>query len=350
MGVSAPALKQYLIDNTEEIEKVLHSVGFTNIDGRFKQGQEYRCAWEEGGNPTSVHVNKKTLNGGIFSHNINGDLFVIVGEKLSLDISTDFPKILKSIAEIVGFESSGQYVAKEPAFGGFLKRAKKLSTGDSHIELETYGDEVLEQYSYMPSLRFVKDGINPDVQRKYNVGYDYFSDRITVPWRGETGEVIGIMGRLNRDNEDILPNENKWFPLISFPKSQAVFGYSENYQSLINNKIIMIGESEKFGMQLESKKIDGGLGIGGSQISPYQANIIKSLYPDVIFVCMDEGLEVEHSVKIARQLKSHGIFNSKVCYINDKNNLWLPKGSKMSISDLPREDIRSVLKQCAKVV
>lgn len=349
MAVSAPALKQFLIDNPEKIRTVLQSVGFTDIDDKFKRGEEFRCSWEEGTNPTSVRVNKSTLNGGVFSHNIKGDLFVIVAEKLNMDIGSEFPNILNKIASMVSFDSSGEYKPKEDIFGGFFKRVKKIQERNNDIELDIYDEDILLDYEYYPSLRFVKDNINPWVQQKYNIGYDRDSNRITVPWRDTGGNIIGIMGRLNKDNKDISPNEPKWFPVIPFPKSQAVFGYSENYTELLNHKILMIGESEKFNMQLESKNIKGGLGIGGSELSVQQANIIKSLYPDVMIICMDEGLEIEYSVEIAKKLKSN-IFNSKVYYINDKNNIWLPKGSKMSVSDLPREDIKSVIKQCAKKV
>lgn len=337
------ALKRYLIENEDQIALVLHKIGFSNIDGSFSRGTEYRCSWDEDSNPTSVAVKKHSLQADVFSRNIHGDIITLVRAKTDLG----FPQAVKLIADIVLFKDDGKYDVKEPAFGGFLKRVKKLKEPDGHIELEEYPDSILDKYHMMPSKRFLDDGISYDVQVKYEIGYDWQSNRIIVPWRGVNGNIIGIMGRINKDEEDILPNENKWFPIIPFPKSRAIFGYTQNYDSIQRDRFAIIGESEKFPQQLESKNLPYGLGLGGNKLSAYQAQNIKALFANKIIVALDEGLDIDISVEMAQKLKMEGMFKNETFYIHDKNNLWIPKDSKMSLSDLPEQDIKSVIRQCS---
>lgn len=336
------ALKQYLIENEDQIALVLHKVGFCNIDGSFSRGTEYRCSWDEDSNPTSVAVNKHDLKSSVFSKGVHGDIITLVRAKTDLG----FPQAVKLIADIVLFKDDGKYDVKKPAFGGFLKRVKKLKEPDSHIELEEYPESILERFHMMPSQKFIDDGINYETQIEYEIGYDWQSNRIVVPWRGVNGAIIGVMGRINKDSEDILPNENKWFPIIPFPKSRAIFGYTQNYDTIQKDRLAIVGESEKFPQQLKSKSLPYGLGLGGNKMSKYQEQNIKALFANRIIVAMDEGLDIDVSIDLAQRLKMDGMFKNETFYIHDKNNLWLPKDSKMSISDLPEQDIKSIIKQC----
>lgn len=337
------ALKQYLIDNEDQIALVLHKMGFSNIDGNFSRGTEWRCSWDDDSNPTSVAVKKDTLKADVYSKNIHGDIINLVEAKMNLK----FQDAIKFIADVVLFKDDGKYDVKKPAFGGFLKRVKKLKEPDGHIELQEYPDTILEKYHMMPSEKFILDGISYETQLKYEIGYDWQTNRIIVPWRGLDGKIIGIMGRINKADEDIMPNENKWFPIIPFPKSYAIFGYLQNYQSIQKHRFLIVGESEKFPQQLDSMDMPYGLGLGGNKLSAYQAQNIKALFADRIIVAMDEGLDIEVSKDIATKLKMEGMFKNETFYIHDKMNIWLPKGSKMSISDLPKADCQSIIKQCS---
>ena len=140
--------------------------------------------------------------------------------------------------------------------------------------------------------------------------------------------------------------ENKWFPIIPFPKSQTLFGFSENYAHIQEDRFVMIGESEKFPMALASKGIRHGLGLGGSTLNPFQANNIKSLFPKAIIVMLDEGLKEEDSIHMAEQLKMNTFYTNQVGYVYDKNGLFLPSGSKMSPTDLPLETMKQLMHHC----
>lgn len=332
------ALKNYIKSNEELIELILEKSGFHDISDKFSGGLEYRCAREEGSNPTAISVNKETLLAKNYTNNISGDIITLVQDKKKLT----FPKTVDFIAKIVNFEEVEQQDYKLP-FGGFYKKIQRFRENNG-VELEVLDESILDSFALIPNKLFFDDGISIEIQKKYKVGYDVMTDRISVPWRSVSGEIIGIMGRLNKYEIDEF--ENKWMPIYKFPKSKSVFGFSENYKSIQNKSVCHIGESEKYPMLLESKGVPLGLGLGGSNLSDYQANNIKSLFTDRIVVGMDEGLDREVSHSIAERLRMDKFFKNEVYYIYDKNNLWMPKDSKLSPADLPIEDYKRLLKHC----
>ncbi|WP_197223390.1 hypothetical protein [Lysinibacillus sphaericus] len=334
-------LKEEIKDNDKLISLILEDVGFTDISDEYNQGNEFRCAWEEGGNPTSVRVSKSTLSANCFSRGIKGDIITLVQEKLNVSLT----KALSRISKVINFEDSNEEISLP--FGGFFNEILS-AVDESYGDIQTYDESILNEYLILPSKRFLRDGICCDIQERYRIGYDVSTGRIIVPWRNLSGELVGIMGRLNK--EEIEEYENKWMPIIPFPKSKTIFGFSENYNTIQHASFTMIGESEKFPMALSSKGIDLGLGLGGSNLSQFQANNIKSLFPKRILVCMDEGLEEDVSRDIAKQLKIDTFFENEVGYIYDSENKYLPKGSKMSPSDLPLEEMRKLIVDCSKKV
>jgi DNA primase len=329
-------LKNYIINNHEYIEVILEKAGFYNITYR---NEEYRCAREEGRNPTSVKVNKNTLAATSYSTNRKGDLITLVQAKLNIT----FPKTLKLIADIIEYKDTEQVEKVIPPFGGYYKKIARLRS-DNGVELNTYSDEILLQYEIAPNLLFFDDGILPSIQQEFNVGYDSVSGRITVPWRSFSGEICGIMGRLNK--KELEDNDVKWMPIYEFPKSKVIYGYVQNYYSILEKKIVMLGESEKFTMQLKSKGIDVGLSLGGCFLSEIQANHIKSMFPETILIMLDEGISQEHSYNIANQLKSDKYYKNNVGYVFDKNNQYLPRGSKLAPSDLDKKTLNNIVKNC----
>ncbi len=332
------SLKNYIKTKPELIELILEKANFSEIDDNFSGGMEYRCAWSEGKNNTAVRVNKETLASNCFSRNIKGDIITLIQDKKQLP----FQKAVKFIADVVNFNETHQEEYTLP-FGGFYKKIKRFKENNG-LELKVYDESILDQYLKVPNLMFYQDGIDINTQQEFNVGYDVVTQRITVPWRSTSGELIGIMGRKNI--RDVEEGDNKWFPIIPFPKSAVIYGFSENYKSIQDKGIAFVGESEKFSLTLKSWGLPLGLSLGGSTMSENQANNIKSLLCRKTIIGMDEGLEKDISVEIGKKLKMNKFFKNTVYYINDKNNLYLPKGSKMSPTDLPKEDFKRLITHC----
>lgn len=332
-------LKNYIINNPELIELILEKSGFHKIK---RHNDEYRCAKNEDSNPTAVKVNIKTLSSSIFSTNLKGDLITLIQGKLGLS----FTKALKLIAHIVQYKEMDVPDTKVILpFGGYYKKISRLKSNDA-LDIETYTDEILDQFEIIPNMLFYEDGILPQIQEQFKIGYDSLTCRITVPWYSFDGRLCGVMGRVNRRNTH--PHESKWYPVIPFPKSKTIYGYATNYQSIQEKEIVMIGESEKHTLLLASKGLNVGLGLGGCSLSESQANHIKAMFPQKAIIMLDEGLDEEQSYELAVKLKSNRFYKNQVGYIYDTNNMYLPKESKLAPADVDMNTLKLLIKNCTK--
>lgn len=337
ISIDVYTIKKYIIDNPEYIELLLEESGFHHIKPR---GDEYRCARENDTNPTSIRIKKNTLNTICFSTGIKGDIITLLQEKLDLD----FPNTLKFICKTLGL-SSEDVRSKEIKlpFGGYFKNIGV--NREENYTLTPLDKEKYKKYKVIPNKMFYEDGISFQTQYKYKVGYDYESMRISIPWWDFQGNVIGIMGRYNkRKVEDEM---NKYYPIYSFPKNQALYGYYQNYKQIQEKRTVIIGEAEKFTQQLDSMGIYNGVSLGGNGLSSIQIRNIQALNPKLIILALDEGLEEELIRERAKGLKLNNIFmQNEVFYIYDKDNKYLPKGSKMSPTDRGKKILDRLLREC----
>jgi DNA primase len=356
-------LKQEIIDNPHYIEAILEALELFKIRD---YGKEYRCAKYQDGSPTGICVQKDTLRyfyRGRDGEN-NGDIITLVQDNKKVN----FAEAVELICKFTGLNQE-QFNNKEEVislpFGGYFKGLKPNNI-DSYEELPTYPESILDSFDMIPNERFAKDGINIKIQRDFKVGYDYETDRIVVAWRNPSGKIIGVMGRYNGDdyNERGLA---KWLPIIKFPKSQVLFGFFENYSGIQKSKTIVLGESEKFVMQLKSMEkpilnyetgeilcYDGynfGLAVGNHSVSNVQKRLIQSCFPDTIIIAFDEGIEEDYLRDTAKKLQyENSFFQTKVGYIYDKDGLYLPKGSKASPSDFGKDVFDKLVMECTKFI
>jgi DNA primase len=326
-------LKKRLMNNPHHIENILEEYDFHNIDVR---SNEIRCGIDEGTNNTSIRIKlNENLTANDFGRDIHGDLFSLIMKSKDVE--------LKEIIQTVKDELGITYIEFQKAkkiFGGFydnIKKRNKYST-----ELKKYEEDIMKDYLNKYNTLFLKDGISFNTQRKFKVGVDHLSCRISVPWFDFEESLVGIEGRYLGDyKQDEVP---KWFPIIAFPKSQVLFGYNTNYSNLQSADEIYVGESSKFVMQLDSMGIYTAVALGGNSIHNQQIKQLSWLNPKRIIFCFDEGLGMD---LIERQIEKTKILlkftDIQIGFVNDKDNKILEKGSKNSPSDLGFDNFRELV-------
>lgn len=334
-------VKEFIIDNPDQIPLLLHRAGFSDIDEY--NNREYRCAWEDGYNPTAVRVKIDDLSASAFSMNVKGDLITLLREKLKLGHN----KTLNWICDtcLIDKNTMKQDYEIELPFGGFYRKITRIKNY-KYDDLITIPEKELCIYGCVPAMKFYKDNISVEVMEKFGVGYDSLTERITVPWKDwKSGECVGIMGRLNRELKE---GEAKWFPISSFPKSQALFGLYENKDYIKEANTLFIFESEKGTLQLASYGMNLGISLGGNSLSQWQVNVIKSMFIDNIIVCLDEGLEESHSKQLAEQLKSTNFYRNRCGYVWDNDNTYLRKEMHESPTDRGKDIFKKIIKEKVK--
>lgn len=326
-------LKKRLMNNPYHIENILEKYDFHNIDIKSK---EIRCGIDEETNVTSIRIKlNENLTANDFGRDIHGDLFSLIMKSKDVELK----EVIQTVKKELGIKYI-EFNKPKKIFGGFYDNIKKRNK--NNLELKTYDESIMKDYINKYNTLFLKDGISFATQKKFTLGVDHSSCRISVPWYDFEGSLVGIEGRYMGDYK--ADEVAKWFPIQAFPKSQVLFGYNINYTDLQSAEEIYVGESSKFVMQLDSMGINNAVAIGGNSIHNQQIKQLSWLNPKRIILCLDEGLDEDI---IKRQLEKTKIllkfFDIQVGFVIDRENNLLEKGSKNSPSDVGIEGFKELI-------
>jgi DNA primase len=329
-------LKLYLKENPDKIKKILEYYNYHSINITDK---EIRCAKVGGDNPSGCRIKlNDNLSATDFTTSYNGDLVGLIATHTDLS----YKEIINTIKTMTNKKVNGHHKKEAGIFDDFFNDIY-LPQQDDEDEI-IYDTSILDQYSkYKWNLRFLNDGILPSSQVKFHVGYDESSNRITLPWKDSEGNIIGCMARLDSD----IPTNFKYLPLIAFPKHKFLYGLYQNKEHIKESKETYIFESEKSVLLGDSLNYKNFLALGGNSISTTQVEQILKLGVNKIILCMDEGLDVSVIKRDIQTIKSMLFMREcKIGVILDKENKYLPKGSKASPIDLKGEIFEKLKKEC----
>lgn len=307
-------VKAKLLENPEYIQHILETFGFDKVRIR---NNEIRCAFEPGMNPTAIVIRLKD-NENLFlkdyERNVSYDLITyIVKEK-----EIKFKDVLAVVKQVTGIESLHNYKRHVGLWGGIYDCIKRQS---DEMEVKTYQEDILVKYGNIANMLWLKDGISIETQLKWGVGYDIESQRITLPIRTSTSELMGVKGRCNYTPDEY---EAKYLYLTpSCPMSQTLFGYSENYNSLYEGDILVF-ESEKSVLVLDSWGYHNAVALGSNTLSTVQAKLLMSLNPKSVTFMLDNNLPLENTKRNVEVLQNFCKMRSiQIMFWNWTDNLDL---------------------------
>lgn len=306
-------IKEKLLEQPESIEHILDAFGFDKIR---RNHREIRCAFEPGMNPTAVVIRLQD-NENLFVKDYERNLSYDFINYLIKSKNIPFKDVMNAIKQELHLDSIYNYKRKVGLFGGLYDR---ISRSNSEIEVNTYPEEILEQFGNTPNLLWLQDGISLETQRKWGIGYDVVSQRITLPIRTSTGEIMAVKGRCNYVPEEFEP---KYLYLVEGFMSQTLFGYSENYSSLYENEILVM-ESEKSVLKLDSWGYNNVVALGSNSLSATQARLLISLNPKCVTFLLDKSLSLENTKRNADLLKTFCTMRQlEIRYWNWEDNITL---------------------------
>lgn len=221
-------------------------------------------------------------------------------------------------------------------FGGFYKKFKKLRDYEPQ---KVFDESVLDQYHMAYSKRFHDDGISFSAQKEFGIRYDVPTQRIVIPIYNPIGELIGTKGRINYDDDE----EEKYLYLIPCKASETLYGYSFNYQDMTGNTVY-ICESEKSVMQAYSCGMRSFVGLGGNIVSDPQCKLLTELLPRKIVFLLDEGLDMDITMRNIERLQSFTrMLDVDIGYWDYRTSMV--KQPKCSPTDLGEEKLKHVLRK-----
>jgi DNA primase len=249
---------------------------------------------------------------------------------------------MNSIKKELGITSIYNYKKRASLFGGIYDN---ISRSNGEVSVTTYPEEILEQYGNTSNLRFLKDNISLSTQRKFGIGYSVVDQRITIPIRTHTGELMGVKARANFELSEFEP---KYLSLINGPTSQTLFGLSENYSEMYEGHLLL-AESEKAVLQADSMGYYNVLALGSNSLSPTQAKLVLSLNPKSVTFMLDNSLPLENTKRNADVLKTFCKMRTLPIYFFDwRDNLDLDE--KDSPFDKGKDVLEDILKYDIKPI
>lgn len=304
-------LKKQLIENPEYIISILEHFEFTNIK---LLRNEIRFSYGENHDATGIRI-KLINNDGLFVQDFvradnKGDLISYIIKARS----AQFTEVMSCIKNTLGISSYA--VKKNKVFGGFFDPIKNKSLYESKI----YPETILNEYKGC-NIKFLKDNISFETQQKFGIGFDIQSQRITIPIRNSYGELIGIKGRCNYEPED---NEPKYLYIVPCAMSTTLYGYSENYDSLMCADEIYIFEAEKSVMQAYDFRVRNCVALGSNNLSLNQIKLLYFLQPKRVIFMLDKGLDYSQTYNNRDSLLNFCRMNEIEVYMWDWKNSELP--------------------------
>ena len=323
-------IKDFLRNNPTYIENVLKELNCSHI--KTIQGKRVQSTRPNGDNPTSLQIKlNNNLSAIVYTDNNYSntmeynDIFSIVQyfNKCSLNESINFVCKICGLSYSYSTKSSKRSKTYE-----LLKRLKQSKDNSDEISETTYPEWFKTRFIREDCEMFLKDNINSNTQEKFYVAYDSLDNRVVFPIRNMEGEIVTFKGRtLDKEwKEKGVPKYIYYYP---YNGRNHLYGYYENYYTILSSKEVFVGEAEKFVQQLDSMGINNALAISKKTISPIQLNLLLKLQKDIV-LAFDKDVELEDIYIECRKFK--GL--CRVFYIYDKDNLL---GNKDSPTDKGQE-------------
>lgn len=327
-------LKEYIY-NEDKISLILLNLGCGNIF-YHKDKEYYSCSHADGDNPMAINIrNNSYLNYRSWTRGVTyedgQDLISLVEYTKGLN----FVESLKWIHEILGL----RYSIAKPHDDLNKKNLKQetLSIFTKHLtcnkpvdvtDIEVLDESVLDEYTPIEYIDWLKEGIVPNTCDKFGIMYSYKRHRIIIPHRyWLTGELIGNNARTVIKGYNEL-GISKYHFSKGFNKSINLYGLWENYNSIIRKGIVVVVEAEKSVLKRHSMFDETLVSLGGKFLSEEQKRILIGLNTEIVIaldkdVCVDE---IRHMCE-----KFYGV--RKVSYIYDSDNVLNNKDSPVDKGD-----------------
>jgi DNA primase len=247
-----------------------------------------------------------------------GDIFSLISylvndKRGEEDIRENLYESKKFICETLGwteFLKVGEYKTKKD-YVAPLKAIMRSRQQQREIKPNpVIPEEVLDEYVPYPSYDWIQEGISYKTQKMYGIGFDLESKRITIPMRNRFGQLVGVKGRIMKDEDD----ERKYLYLHRYNNRYEWFNFHFAHPYILMDKKVYIFEAEKSPMKAFDNGIYNTLGVGASEISPEQAQIVKSLGLDIeVVLCYDKGItldEIRRNAELFEGRKVYAMFDS----------------------------------------
>ena len=292
-------LKEHILENNF-IPTILEELGCHHI--RKKDGY-FQCANPDGDNTTAVCVYENTnlttinytrdISNG---KNIHTDLISLV----EFYKNETFPYAVKWICDVLDIDYYSNLDEDLPKSLQLTKMLVEMQSVDTEAEtekpLKPIPEKILSYFKPYVNDMFCEDGVGYDTQVEFEIGYDEFTNRITIPIRDDLGNLVGVKARYFY--RQVPEDEQKFMYIEKCARSQILYGLYKTINFIKKAQRVFVVEAEKGVQQLYDKGYFEAVATGGSKISKNQIDKLTRLCVPIIFV-FDKDITKEELDNIA---------------------------------------------------
>ena len=292
-------LKEHILENNF-IPTILEELGCHHI--RKKDGY-FQCANPDGDNVTAVCVYENTnlttinytrdISNG---KNIHTDLISLV----EFYKNETFPYAVKWICDVLDIDYYSNLDEDLPKSLQLTKMLIEMQSVDTEAEtekpLKPIPEKILSYFKPYVNDMFNEDGVSYDTQAEFEIGYDEFTNRITIPIRDDLGNLVGVKAR--HFYRQVPEDEQKFMYIEKCARSQILYGLYKTINFIKKAQRVFVTEAEKGVQQLYDKGYFEAVATGGSKISKSQIDKLTRLCVPIIFV-FDKDITKEELDDIA---------------------------------------------------
>jgi DNA primase len=168
-------------------------------------------------------------------------------------------------------------------------------------------------YKYLHDRGFMQKSL-----QKWQIGYDKFSNRITIPIRDDHNNLVGFKGRAWRTDEPIkyliLGDNNlnvRRYGFQTYKKSDFVYGlrnyieYLDIYNLEEDQQHIILAEGELNVISMDQKGFHNAVSIAGSEFSDIQCELIRTYASSVTIFFDDDNAGRRGTKKVVEKLSPY---------------------------------------------
>ena len=292
-------LKEHILENNF-IPTILEELGCHHI--RKKDGY-FQCANPDGDNTTAVCVYENTnlttinytrdISNG---KNIHTDLISLV----EFYKNETFPYAVKWICDVLDIDYYSNLDEDLPKSLQLTKMLVEMQSVDTESEtekpLKPISEKILSYFKPYVNDMFNEDGVSYETQAEFEIGYDEFTNRITIPIRDDLGNLVGVKARYFY--RQVPEDEQKFMYIEKCARSQILYGLYKTINFIQRSQRVFVTEAEKGVQQLYDKGYFESVATGGSKISKSQIDKLTRLCVPIIFV-FDKDITKEELDNIA---------------------------------------------------
>lgn len=275
------------------------------------------------------------------------DIFGLVGRVMDLDFFSSFKYICMKFG--ITYTSVGD--TSDRIDTSFFKKFKRKT---EKISLKKLSKTILQSYSDLYHRIWIDDGISVRSMKRFGIKFSILNNQIIIPHFGIDGSLIGVRAR--NLNKEIVDAGMKYMPVyyqrevLKHPTGAALYGLHLNKDHIEKYKTVILFESEKGVLQLDTMFPEMSIGVclSGSSLTEYQLEILKTLDIEEVIIALDKEFEeVDSQEEKFYREKIQTVFLDKLSPYYKTSVIWDVKGL-LDLKDSPTDKGKEVFEELFK--